>query len=168
MMQLTDIALLLISSAACIYCMVLSRRLRALQNTKNGLGATIIALTDSVSAISASTRDTRQQAGELAVRLAAAIEDANQACLRLQQVSDVATARQSAALAQTDAAHRLHTADMLALITESKERITEMNTLSEQIRVLTNGTTETILQAIHRAANTTTLIQTKQASRYEQ
>ena len=121
-----------------------------------------------VAAISASTRDTRQQAGELALRLASAIEDANQACLRLQQVSDVATSRQSGVLAQADASHRQQAADLAALIAESNDRISEMNTLSEQIRVLTNGTTETIVQAIHRAATTTTLLQSKQVSRYEQ
>ena len=70
-----DIAIILISSVACIYCMVLSRRLRALQNTRNGLGATIKALSDSISAVSATTDETRYHAGELATRLAH-LEDA--------------------------------------------------------------------------------------------
>ena len=71
-----DIAIILISSVACIYCIVLSRRLRALQNTRNGLGATIKALSDSISAVSATTDETRFHAGELAARLARLIEEA--------------------------------------------------------------------------------------------
>ncbi len=80
-----DIAIILISSVACIYCMVLSRRLRALQNTRNGLGATIKALNDSISAVSATTDETRYHAGELATRLAHLIEDAKVACDRVER-----------------------------------------------------------------------------------
>nr|WP_070960327.1 hypothetical protein [Hyphomonas sp. Mor2] len=82
-----DIAIILISSVACIYCMVLSRRLRALQNTRNGLGATIKALSDSISAVSATTDETRYHAGELAVRLAHLIEEAKQACERVETLT---------------------------------------------------------------------------------
>lgn len=83
-----DIAIILISSVACIYCMVLSRRLRALQNTRNGLGATIKALSDSISAVSATTDETRYHAGELATRLAHLIEEAKIACDRVQKMTD--------------------------------------------------------------------------------
>ena len=82
-----DIAIILISSVACIYCMVLSRRLRALQNTRNGLGATIKALSDSISAVSATTDETRYHAGELATRLAHLIEEAKIACKRVEDLT---------------------------------------------------------------------------------
>lgn len=82
-----DIAIILISSVACIYCMVLSRRLRALQNTRNGLGATIKALSDSISAVSATTDETRYHAGELATRLAHSIEEAKIACARVEHLT---------------------------------------------------------------------------------
>ncbi|NQY39586.1 MAG: hypothetical protein HRT80_05735 [Henriciella sp.] len=83
-----DIAIILISSVACIYCIVLSRRLRALQNTRNGLGATIKALSDSISAVSATTDETRFHAGELAVRLARLIEEAKQSCERVEHLTN--------------------------------------------------------------------------------
>ena len=82
-----DIAIILISSVACIYCMVLSRRLRALQNTRNGLGATIKALSDSISAVSSTTDETRYHAGELATRLAHLIEEAKIACKRVEDLT---------------------------------------------------------------------------------
>lgn len=79
-----DIAIILISSVACLYCIVLSRRLKALHNTRNGLGATIKALSDSISAVSATTDETRLHAGELAARLARLIEEAKLACARVE------------------------------------------------------------------------------------
>ena len=82
-----DIAIILISSVACLYCIVLSRRLKALQNTRNGLGATIKALSDSISAVSATTDETRFHAGELATRLARLIEDARHSCARSEDLT---------------------------------------------------------------------------------
>ena len=67
--QPIDIALFLVSLAACIYCVQLSRRLKSLQDTRDGLGATIMAMNKSVSAVSSATQETRNQAGELASRL---------------------------------------------------------------------------------------------------
>ena len=81
-----DIAIILISSVACLYCIVLSRRLKALQNTRNGLGATIKALSDSISAVSATTDETRYHAGELATRLAHLIEDARLSSARVEDL----------------------------------------------------------------------------------
>ena len=82
-----DIAIILISFVACLYCIVLSRRLKALQNTRNGLGATIKALSDSISAVSATTDDTRYHAGELAARLARLIEESKLSCARVEDLT---------------------------------------------------------------------------------
>lgn len=82
-----DIAIILISSVACIYCIVLSRRLKALQNTRNGLGATIKALSDSISAVSSTTDETRYHAGEIAARLARLIEESKLSCARLEDLT---------------------------------------------------------------------------------
>jgi thioredoxin-related protein len=43
-----DILLILISSMACLYCLLLSRRLKKLQNLESGLGASILSLTDAI------------------------------------------------------------------------------------------------------------------------
>jgi len=83
-----DIAIILISSVACMYCIVLSRRLKALQNTRNGLGATIKALSDSISAVSATTDETRYHAGELAARLARLIEEAKLSCAHMERATE--------------------------------------------------------------------------------
>lgn len=95
-----DIAIILISSVACLYCIVLSRRLKALQNTRNGLGATIKALSDSISAVSATTDETRYHAGELAARLARLIEEAKLSCARIEDLTARLKDMQASAEAQ--------------------------------------------------------------------
>ena len=82
--QITDLALFLVSLAACIYCVQLSRRLKSLQDTRDGLGATIMAMTKSVSAVSSATTETRNQAGELAARLSKMMKEADATCDRLE------------------------------------------------------------------------------------
>ena len=82
--QITDLALFLVSLAACIYCVQLSRRLKSLQDTRDGLGATIMAMTKSVSAVSSATQETRNQAGELAARLSKLMKEADETCERLE------------------------------------------------------------------------------------
>ena len=67
----SDIALFLVSFAACLYCALLSRRLKALQNTKDGLGASIRAMSESVAAVSSARHEAKAQSGEIAVRLTA-------------------------------------------------------------------------------------------------
>lgn len=94
--QITDLALFLVSLAACIYCVQLSRRLKSLQDTRDGLGATIMAMTKSVSAVSSATQDTRNQAGELAARLSKLMKEADETCERLEALierADGASAR---------------------------------------------------------------------------
>lgn len=95
--QPIDIAIFLVSFAACIYCILLSRRLKSLQDTRDGLGATIMAMNKSVSAISSATFETRAQAGELADRLSRLMKEANETCARMEgmigQIEGTAPAR---------------------------------------------------------------------------
>lgn len=83
--QPIDVALFLISFAACAYCMVLSRRLKSLQDTKDGLGATIAACTESISSMSMATRSTTLQARQLATELSDLLLRADTACERVER-----------------------------------------------------------------------------------
>ncbi len=71
-----DIVLLLVALAACGYCFMLNRRLRALHDTRKGVGAAILALSDTISKMNtvseASNRQakTAAEALELQMRLA--------------------------------------------------------------------------------------------------
>ncbi|MEP1142639.1 MAG: DUF6468 domain-containing protein [Henriciella sp.] len=133
-----DIAIILISSVACIYCIVLSRRLKALQNTRNGLGATIKALSDSISAVSATTDETRFHAGELGARLARSIEDAKVACEHVErqiQRLNEANAKSQAAPTAPPPAPR---ADPIqSALDATNQRMSEISGLMDRLKDLT-------------------------------
>lgn len=134
--QPTDIAIFLVSFAACIYCFVLSKRLKALQNTKDGLGATITALSTSIAQMSSTTQDTRVRVESMATRLAHLIADAEKTCQKLEAtIASVDTAKASA----TDEVHAAQMdlyVMMRTVLDQSKERVAEMTGLMRQMRVM--------------------------------
>ena len=151
-LQPTDIAIFLISTAACIYCIVLSRRLKALQNNKDGLGATIMAFSESVSAMSNVTKETRVQTGELAGRLAQLMEEAKATCTRIEDLTSHVEDRRTRAMEKVDRAQAELNTLMRSALEEAETRMNDMQVLTKQMRALTDGTTADIIQAIHRAA----------------
>lgn len=142
--QPTDIAIFLVSFAACVYCIVLSRRLKALQDTRDGLGATIMALSKSISAMSSATSDTRVQAGELASRLSKLMEESDAMCKRLNDHTAEMESTHDHACEQTAAAEAELKAAMSALMRDSREQMNEMRALLKQMRSLTGVAATTI------------------------
>ena len=59
--QTFDAILLLVSGAAGLYCFILSRRLKALQDMKTGIGASILAMTNAIAQLNAASHDSKQQ-----------------------------------------------------------------------------------------------------------
>ena len=140
----TDIAIFLVSFAACIYCFILSRRLKALQDTRDGLGATIMALSKSVSAMSSATNETRTQAGEMAARLSALMRDADQMCTRLSELTaELEMSHKKASVNAAAAQGELKTA-LGDLLDQSQGSMTEMRTLLRQMRALAGVAATTI------------------------
>ena len=136
--------------------MVLSRRLRALQNTRNGLGATIKALSDSISAVSATTDETRYHAGELATRLAHLIEEAKVSCHRVEQLTrdleqappPVPQAVQTAPLAPPVAQET--TDAMKAALDLSNERLREITDLMHRMKHMSEESAATAERDMQR------------------
>lgn len=150
--QPADIAIFLISFAACAYCIVLSRRLKALQNTKDGLGATIMALSNSISAMSSTTKDTRNYAGELASQLAKLMTDADTMCRKIERLTNDMEhkhikAQNELKSSEVDASKRL-----TATLAESEAKITEMKEITAQMQSLTERTTDAIQRAVRQTA----------------
>ncbi|MEQ8320726.1 MAG: hypothetical protein RH946_10715 [Rhodospirillales bacterium] len=138
----TDIAIVLVSFAACVYCFVLNRRLKALQNTKDGLGATIMAMSKTIAAMSNSTQETRSQVGEMAIRLSSLMEEANQTCIRLENLQTTLEATQQNAVDQVTATQTELGIMMRIILDQSKTRIMEMTTLMQRLRDLTEAAGE--------------------------
>lgn len=53
-----DIILMIISGLACLYCVILNRRVKSLSNMKSGLGASIVSLTDAIRQTQNAAKDT--------------------------------------------------------------------------------------------------------------
>jgi predicted unusual protein kinase regulating ubiquinone biosynthesis (AarF/ABC1/UbiB family) len=136
--QPTDIAIFLVSFAACVYCFVLSKRLKALQNTKDGLGATITALSTSIAQMTSTTQDTRVRVESMATRLAHLISEAEATCRKLEETIS------SVDLAKASATDEVHTAQMdlyvmmRTVLDQSKERVAEMTGLMRQMRTMSD------------------------------
>lgn len=154
--QPTDIAIFLVSCAACVYCFVLSKRLKALQDTKDGLGATITAMTQSVSAMSQATHDTRSRVENMATRLAQLIADGDKMCKRLEDT--IMTMEQS----QTGVANQVHAAQtelnvmMRDVLDQSRARIVEMTSLMRQMRALSDNAATNDMPPAHAPARAKT------------
>lgn len=132
--QPTDIALFLVSFAACIYCIVLSRRLKALQNTRDGLGATIMAMNKSVAAVSSATHETRAQAGELAGRLAQATQDAEKTCLRLAELQTSLAQSETDLGRKAKAANAEIKSEMVEILQRARQESQQMKQLLQELR----------------------------------
>lgn len=70
-----DLVLLLVSGSACLYCWLLSRRLKALQDLKKGLGASIVSLSEAISKTSIAAQEARLSASQSADKLTRLLAD---------------------------------------------------------------------------------------------
>lgn len=145
--QPTDIAIFLVSFAACVYCFVLSKRLKALQNTKDGLGATITALSTSIAQMTSTTQDTRVRVESMATRLAHLISEAEATCRKLEETIA------SVDLAKANATDEVHSAQMdlfvmmRTVLDQSKERVAEMTGLMRQMRTMSDEAAASLSQS---------------------
>lgn len=73
---IVNYVLLFVSGAAFIYCFVLAKRLKRLNDTKDGIGASILEMTTALSHTQQTLRLARQASIEGIDRLTALIEDA--------------------------------------------------------------------------------------------
>lgn len=99
-----DFLLLAASGAACLYCFILNKRLRALTNTKNGIATGIASLSQSVeemqTAIATSKNSTGDQADRLEALLRGTEEKIPEVLALLDQINTISTQ----AVSQTETA----------------------------------------------------------------
>ena len=150
--QPTDIALVVISAVACIYCFLLGRKLKALQNTKDGLGATIAAFTKATSEISAATQLSCQQASQQATKLFGLISEANATCDKLIELANTTEERLQRAGEDSKETSKAIEAHLDEILKDAKAQNDELTALSEQMRVLSSQTTDAIRDAIAQSA----------------
>jgi len=133
---IADIIIALTSISACTYCYVLGRRLNALQNTKDGLGAAILAFSKSANAMSATTKQTGAHAQDLAQRLATLMNDANIACKQIEDMTlSMETRHQHAVKDVANAQAELETR-IGGILNDYKKQVTDLADLTVQLQSL--------------------------------
>lgn len=148
----TDIALVLISLVACLYCFLLGRRLKALQTNKDGLGATIDAFTKATAEISVATHQSCQRASQQATVLSGLIRDAESVCGKLNQTARETEKRLSLAAEKSEDASVAIEAHLKEILNDAREQNSELTKLTEQMRVLSSQTTDAIRSALTQTA----------------
>lgn len=83
---IVNYVLLLVSGAACIYCFVLSKRLKRLNDTRKGIGASIVEMSAALSQTQHTLKMAREASVESIDRLTALIEDAEK---KIPEVSEL-------------------------------------------------------------------------------
>lgn len=124
--SISDIAILLVSLAACVYCMVLSRRLRALHDTKEGLGATITAMSNSISGMSLAAEQTQARVGNTAGQLSQLLVEAQAAQTNLDTLIDRAGRREAESIATLKAVHGEVEHSLLSLLKQSQSEVSQL------------------------------------------
>ncbi len=88
MALIVDFLLLAASGAACFYCWVLNKRIKALTSTKDGIHTGIAALSQSAEEMQSAMASTKDQAAAGSTKLEALIEDANKKIPELQTLAN--------------------------------------------------------------------------------
>lgn len=134
--QLTDISLFAVSFTACIYCFVLSRRLKTLQDTKDGLGATIVAFSKSIADMSSSTKETNLRAKQIAQNLTTAISAADASAIKISTLLETLDAKETHLTHNIAKATKDVDTDLQGVLNEAKVYAHEISTLLKEIKTI--------------------------------
>lgn len=134
--QITDIALFVVAGTTCAYCFILSQRLKSLQNTKDGLGATIVAFSKSIADMSSSTKETNLRARQIAQNLTTAIETAERSTLEMNTLLDRLEAKEQHLTHKVTRATQTVDQDLQIILDEAKHYTHEIAALLGEIKTL--------------------------------
>ena len=81
---LKDVILLLISGIACLYCVLLNRRLKGLNDLKSGVGASIVSLTQAIKDTHKAAKAAQSSTVESTETLKDLLEQSTEASLRME------------------------------------------------------------------------------------
>ncbi len=140
-MEMTfDAILLLVSGAAGLYCFILSRRLRALQDMKTGLGASIISMTTAISQLKAASEESKFQTSAVSTQLKILLKDAEKKISHMQKLNKTLKETATETKDEVNKVQNELSTSMHHLLLQSHEQIEELTSLMKQLRVLSEKT----------------------------
>ncbi len=117
----TDFLLLAATGTACLYCWILSKRLKRLTNAKNGFGAGIAALSHSAEEMKAVMESTKVSGDAVAHRLETLLIKSENRVSHLQDLLQQVTDMRESAMDETRQVTLKYTETLSPLIEEANE-----------------------------------------------
>lgn len=106
MALIIDFLLLAASGTACFYCWILSKRLKALTSSKDGIQTGIVALSQSAEEMQSALASTKDAANASVIQLEMLIDEAQKKGPELQELLEQLSAVSSQAVQETEGAAR--------------------------------------------------------------
>ncbi|MCI5047438.1 MAG: hypothetical protein MRY59_08035 [Aquisalinus sp.] len=167
-----DIILILVSGSACLYCWLLNRRLKALQDTRKGIGASIVGLSTALSKTTIAAQEARHSTAQSVEHLHKLLEDADACIPKIEMMLENLEISARRTRNEIDASQQQATASISPLLSEAKERATtlsvivaEIDAYSRRIRSLQAAANATAVQSGTSQAEVHVLSEHKQVAR---
>jgi len=138
--QTFDAILLLVSGAAGLYCFILSRRLKALQDMKTGIGASILAMTNAIAQLNAASHDSKQQTAMASNQLKSLLQEADQKITHMRALTQALEQKSKQTSREVHDVHNELSSAMHGLLLQSHQQIEELTGLMRQLRALQDKT----------------------------
>lgn len=117
-----DIILILISGSACLYCWMLNRRLKALQDMKKGLGASIINLSAAISKTSIAAQEAKASASESVEELRALLAEVDASIPKMEMMLESLERSSRRTMDETKTMQRELVATLRPLLEEAHDK----------------------------------------------
>ncbi|HXI87697.1 MAG TPA: hypothetical protein VNH64_09575 [Parvularculaceae bacterium] len=136
MEMITDFLLLAASGTACLYCLILSRRLKGLTTVKGGIGAGIAALSRSAEEMKKALGETRRSADAAAARLELAISQADRKSAQLRELVDELDAMSASVVNHAEGATKKYVDALGPILGEANDAAQRLLTALESTSVI--------------------------------
>ncbi|WP_306252764.1 hypothetical protein [Parvularcula sp. IMCC14364] len=167
-----DIILILVSGSACLYCWLLSRRLKALQDTRKGIGASIVGLSTALSKTTIAAQEARHSTTQSVEHLQKLLEDVDASIPKIEMMLENLEISSQRTCAEIETGQKQAAATISPLLSEAKERATtlsvivaEIDAYSRRIRSLQAAANEVTARNTAGSAEVHILNEHKQAAR---
>ncbi len=128
-----DIILILVSGSACLYCWLLNKKLKALQDMKQGLGASIVTLSKAVSKTSLAAHDAKLSAAESVEQLRKLLEDVETSIPKIDMMLESLERSSQRTINETKSMQEELVATLRPLLNEAQDQAGNLSAIISEV-----------------------------------
>ena len=132
MSYIFDVILILVSGTACLYCWLLNKKLKGLQDMKKGLGASIITLSKAVSKTTQAATDAKLSAAESVERLNKLLGDVDSSIPKMDLMLETMERSSQRTVEETKALQKELLSTLRPLLDEAHVKTDELSRLLDE------------------------------------